>query len=91
MFNHSRDQNVGWIRDVDRRIITYRALIDIQAGEELCKPRRASCLHLIEGLNVDVYLGISYGDRLTFVDADAHAHHEEEQEDGEAILSSIQV
>lgn len=38
MFNHStQDQNVVWERDPDRLIITYRALRDIQAGEELCK------------------------------------------------------
>lgn len=37
MFNHStRDQNVVWERDSDRLIMTYRALRDIEAGEELC-------------------------------------------------------
>ena len=51
MFNHSRHaQNVGWTRDVERSVIVYRALRDIDAGEELC---------------------ISYGDHLTFVDADS--------------------
>ncbi|KAF2441627.1 SET domain-containing protein [Karstenula rhodostoma CBS 690.94] len=51
MFNHSsHEQNVVWDRDLLRQTITYRALRDIQAGEELC---------------------ISYGDHLTFKDADA--------------------
>ncbi|KAF2692200.1 protein methyltransferase [Lentithecium fluviatile CBS 122367] len=37
MFNHSTlDQNVGWERDTSRLTITYRALRDICAGEELC-------------------------------------------------------
>ena len=38
MFNHStQDQNVVWDRDTSRLMITYRAIRDIQAGEELCK------------------------------------------------------
>ncbi len=50
MFNHStQNQNVGWRRDLANELIVYRALRDVQKGEELC---------------------ISYGDRLTFVDAD---------------------
>lgn len=50
MFNHStRDQNVGWKRDLQREVVVYRALRDIRAGEELC---------------------ISYGEHLTFEDAD---------------------
>ncbi|KAL1797432.1 hypothetical protein ACET3X_004038 [Alternaria dauci] len=37
MFNHStQEQNVGWMRDAQRGMITYRALRDIPAGEELC-------------------------------------------------------
>ncbi|KAI1510490.1 SET domain containing protein [Pyrenophora tritici-repentis] len=37
MFNHStQEQNVGWMRDLGRQIITYRALRDIRRGEELC-------------------------------------------------------
>ncbi|KAI8934237.1 hypothetical protein NX059_008983 [Plenodomus lindquistii] len=37
MFNHStQEQNVGWIRDVKRLVITYRALRDISVDEELC-------------------------------------------------------
>jgi hypothetical protein len=37
MFNHStHEQNVGFERDVERQVITYRALRDIPAGEELC-------------------------------------------------------
>ncbi|KAJ6202016.1 hypothetical protein J3E72DRAFT_410453 [Bipolaris maydis] len=37
MFNHStQEQNVGWMRDLCRKIIIYRALRDIPAGEELC-------------------------------------------------------
>ena len=29
-------QNVGWERDLKNLLITYRALQDINAGEELC-------------------------------------------------------
>lgn len=37
MFNHSRaKQNVGWKRDIEDQCITYTALCDIQAGQELC-------------------------------------------------------
>lgn len=36
LFNHSAlDQNVGWERDVVAQCITYTALRDIRAGEEL--------------------------------------------------------
>ncbi|KAF2127128.1 SET domain-containing protein [Dothidotthia symphoricarpi CBS 119687] len=37
MFNHStQEQNVSWERNAEHEIITYRALRDIRAGEELC-------------------------------------------------------
>lgn len=37
MFNHSNlHQNVGWERDLENHLITYTALRDIKAGEELC-------------------------------------------------------
>jgi len=36
MFNHAVDQNVGWERDLKKLIVTYTALRDIEAGEELC-------------------------------------------------------
>jgi SET domain-containing protein len=37
MFNHSvPNQNVGWQRDVSKQLMTYTALRDIKAGEELC-------------------------------------------------------
>lgn len=37
MFNHStQDQNVGWTRDLEREVIVYRALRDVEEGEELC-------------------------------------------------------
>lgn len=37
MFNHSNvQQNVGWERDIENRLITYSALRDIKEGEELC-------------------------------------------------------
>ncbi|KAH7125380.1 hypothetical protein B0J11DRAFT_435012 [Dendryphion nanum] len=37
MFNHSsQEQNVVWERDTERLIVTYLALRDIPAGEELC-------------------------------------------------------
>jgi len=37
MFNHAREQNVGWTRDTTRLLITYKTLRDINAGEELCE------------------------------------------------------
>jgi hypothetical protein len=38
MFNHStQEQNIGWMRDLSRKLIVYRTLRDIRAGEELCK------------------------------------------------------
>ncbi|EKD13842.1 uncharacterized protein L3040_005539 [Drepanopeziza brunnea f. sp. 'multigermtubi'] len=37
MFNHSTlHQNVGWERDIKNLLVTYIALRDIKAGEELC-------------------------------------------------------
>lgn len=37
MFNHStQNQNVGWKRDLERQVIVYTALKDIEVGEELC-------------------------------------------------------
>ncbi|KAF1820219.1 protein methyltransferase [Dissoconium aciculare CBS 342.82] len=37
LFNHSsRNQNVGWRRDLRRLVIVYTALRDIRVGEELC-------------------------------------------------------
>lgn len=37
MFNHSSsEQNVSWERDLQSRCVIYRALRDIEAGEELC-------------------------------------------------------
>lgn len=69
MFNHSsRDQNVGWKRDLDREVIVYQALRDISEGEELC---------------------ISYGSRLTFVDADAPS--DAVVEDAAEILRRIEL
>jgi hypothetical protein len=66
MFNHStQEQNVGWMRDLQRQIITYRALRDIPAGEELCKRKRC-----IDSWKVLIDVGISYGSHLTFKDAD---------------------
>lgn len=59
LFNHSRVQNVGWIRDVEKEVVVYHTLRDIAKGEELC---------------------ISYGDRLTFVDADGPACAEVEDD-----------
>ncbi|EKG21831.1 hypothetical protein MPH_00751 [Macrophomina phaseolina MS6] len=68
MFNHARDQNVGWERDLERLLVTYQTLRDVKAGEELC---------------------ISYGDRLTFKDADAPAAVDEG--DGSELLDRIQI
>lgn len=37
MFNHSTDaQNVTWTRDVSNECIIYKALRDIEIGDELC-------------------------------------------------------
>lgn len=37
MFNHSNiHQNVGWERDLENKVITYKTLRDIKKGEELC-------------------------------------------------------
>ncbi|RMZ66169.1 histone lysine methyltransferase set7 [Pyrenophora seminiperda CCB06] len=37
MFNHStQEQNVGWMRDLERQTVTYQAVRDIREGEELC-------------------------------------------------------
>lgn len=67
MFNHStQEQNVGWMRDLRRQVITYRALRDIPTGEELCKLRNS-----IDNARMLTDLGISYGSHLTFKDADA--------------------
>lgn len=68
MFNHStEDQNVGWKRDLENEVVVYRALRDIQEGEELC---------------------ISYGDHLTFVDADAPSR-KDDMEAAEDLLAKI--
>lgn len=70
MFNHStQNQNVGWQRDLSNQLVIYRALRDIQEGEELC---------------------ISYGDHLTFVDADK-PHENAVVENGDDVLSRIQL
>lgn len=70
MFNHStKCQNVGWKRDLQNNIITYRALRDIQEDEELC---------------------ISYGNHLTFVDAD-NPHENGAAETEEDHLGRIQL
>jgi hypothetical protein len=66
MFNHSvQEQNVGWMRDLQHQIITYRALRDIPAGEELCKQK-----NYIDAWEWLMCVGISYGSHLTFKDAD---------------------
>lgn len=84
MFNHALDQNVGWERDVARSLVTYTALRDIKAGEELCKLGYATIkIWLLRPMS-----GISYGQRLTFKDADAP---EPVTEDPSAVLSSIQL
>lgn len=69
MFNHStQEQNVGWVRDLGRKLIVYRALRDIPAGQELCKRKRNHAFNKME--NTLMCLGISYGSHLTFKDAD---------------------
>lgn len=37
MFNHSaRRQNVGWTRNVEKKVVIYKTLQDVKKGEELC-------------------------------------------------------
>jgi len=36
LFNHSSQQNVGWDRDIQLSMVTYKALRPIKVGEELC-------------------------------------------------------
>ena len=36
MFNHSRDQNVGFQRDLEHQTIMFSTLRDIAPHEELC-------------------------------------------------------
>jgi SET domain-containing protein len=43
MFNHAHVQNIGWERDFNNLLITYKTLRDIKAGEEMCKTR-LSCM-----------------------------------------------
>lgn len=70
LFNHStRRQNVGWMRDVAKKVVIYRALQDVKKGDELC---------------------ISYGDRLTFVDADAKMVDSDDEDDN-AVLARIDL
>jgi len=70
MFNHSHmDQNVGWTRELENKLVVYRALRHIREGEELC---------------------ISYGDHLTFIDADKEAH-DDAIEQAEDLLAKIEL
>jgi hypothetical protein len=86
MFNHStQDQNIVWQRDSERLIVTYRALRDIAAGEELCR----AMIHGLRSSLIDICLGISYGSHLTFKDADSYVSPTEQ--DGLEQLSQIQL
>ncbi len=70
MFNHSaRRQNVGWTRDIAKKVVIYKTLQDVKNGEELC---------------------ISYGDRLTFVDAEAKKV-DSDDEDENAMLGRMET
>lgn len=71
LFNHSTyKQNVGWTRDLENGLVSYKALRDIKQGEECC---------------------ISYGDRLTFVDADSKVMQEMLEERDEDMLGKIEL
>ena len=71
MFNHStRDQNVGWTRDLEHEMVVYRALRDIAKGEELC---------------------ISYGNHLTFTDADALSSSDLPAEQPEDVFAGLEI
>lgn len=85
MFNHSSGPNVVWQRDLDRLIVVYKANRDIQEGEELCRLIRQQSLPLV----ADLVLGISYGSRLWFRDADAPK--EANYGDGTEVLSNIRL
>ena len=57
MFNHAVDQNVGWERDTDRLLVTYRSLRDISAGEELCKYSHLPPItYLVLSISAQVFL-----------------------------------
>ncbi len=66
------------MRDPRRYFITYRALRDIKAGEELCALLE-TCLDIL-GLTLT---GISYGSRLTFTDVDTPLETSPQQEEEE--------
>ncbi|CAG8481368.1 7800_t:CDS:10 [Ambispora leptoticha] len=36
LFNHSRNNNVGYVRDFEANVIRYYTLCDIESGKELC-------------------------------------------------------
>jgi uncharacterized protein len=84
MFNHSRNPNVGWIRDIKSSVVVYKSLRDIEEGEELCK----ILFSYLNNLNL-ILLGISYGDRLTFQDTDPPTPPPES--DGTDVLNSINI
>ena len=50
MFNHAREPNIGWIRDLERFIVMYKALRDIAAGEELCEFYYETAITLTDSL-----------------------------------------
>jgi SET domain-containing protein len=87
MFNHhSKEQNVGWERDVKRLLIIYKTLKDIREGEELCK----NVMQNLHNHSTNGKVGISYGGRLWFQDTDAQ-QDSSESDDGSGLLSSIQI
>jgi hypothetical protein len=83
MFNHSRDPNIGWTRDLEKLVVIYRTLRDIPIGEELCE----FIVNLL--LRWLILEGISYGDRLTFKDSDAPSPSTDG--DGSEILNNIHI
>jgi|TARA_A100001201_G_scaffold33296_1_gene35882 SET domain-containing protein len=36
IYNHADEPNIAWEHDVDNRLIVFKAIKDIKAGEELC-------------------------------------------------------
>lgn len=57
MFNHARDQNVGWKRDLERQVIKYQTLRNVKAGEELCESAsKPACPGLLRMLMISRYI-----------------------------------
>ncbi|KAI9797792.1 MAG: hypothetical protein M1833_005295 [Piccolia ochrophora] len=71
MFNHSTlDQNVGWIRDVERQVVTYTTLRNVKKGEELCISYGTSLTFQDVDASASVATNIDGWDMLQHLDID---------------------